>query len=225
MVRLEQAAQELLALDLADGAVGGRWDDFTSVEAGRDSIADPLMRPVRVVEALEAPHNTAQALDAKQDEVVQTLLTGAPEADAANSRASSAEITASSRVPPGRRTRHSYPSPSGRAASSRTGLSKCPRRRTCWATGSVSEPSAITMRPVPLGDAACPILLPRAYEGRREASTSARREVVAGCLERGLAAAPVLGAPPALTQVRLGRMDGFDGLVEVVETDLHVVDG
>ena len=79
------------------------------------------------------------------------------------------------------------------------------------------------MSPVPLGDAACPILLPRAYEGRREASTSARREVVAGCLERGLAAAPVLGAPPALTQVRLGRMDGFDGRVEVVETDLHVV--
>ena len=77
VVGLQQAPEQLLALDLADRAVRRRWNDFTSVEAGRDSIADPLVRPMGVVEAPKGPHDAAQAPDAKENEVVQTLLTGA----------------------------------------------------------------------------------------------------------------------------------------------------
>ena len=58
MVRLEQAAEEPLALDLADGAVRRRWNDFTSVEVGQFTHAvynteTMLARTVKVW--LEAP--------------------------------------------------------------------------------------------------------------------------------------------------------------------------
>src|ERR1051325_8888448 len=49
--------------------------------------------------------------------------------------ASSAEITASSRVPSGIRTRHSKPLASGRADSRTTRTSKWPGRDTCWPIG------------------------------------------------------------------------------------------
>ena len=73
MVRLEQAAEHLLALDLADRAVHRRWNHFASVDAGRDSIADSLVRPVSVVETAKCPHGTAQALEAGEDRGVQSL--------------------------------------------------------------------------------------------------------------------------------------------------------
>ncbi len=76
-VRLQQAAKELLTLDLADGAVNGHWDGLAGVDMGWDSLPNPLMRPVHVVEAPIATHNPAQALEAKEDEAVQTLLTAA----------------------------------------------------------------------------------------------------------------------------------------------------
>ena len=74
MVRLEQATEEFLALDPADGAVGGRWVGFASVDVRRDSIADPLVWPMGVVDAPKCPQNAAQAPDANGDGMVQALL-------------------------------------------------------------------------------------------------------------------------------------------------------